>query len=232
MSDNLPIVVSCEHATPGVPREYEKAFRGRRDLLMSHHGWDIGAVEIALGVARSLGASVHLASATRLLIDLNRSLHHPRLFSEISAALPDEDKAAIIDRYFDPFRRGVERDIDRGIRKEGRALHLSVHSFTPELDGEIRKADLSLLYDPSKKAEKELCERWLGEIHKADPSLRLRRNYPYRGAADGFTTYLRRKYGKGYLGIEVETNQTLAANPRDRERIVPILIGSLRAVAR
>jgi hypothetical protein len=35
----------------------------------------------------------------------------------------------------------------------------------------------------------------------------VRRNYPYRGAADGLTTSLRRKLNTPrYLGIEIEVN--------------------------
>jgi len=41
------------------------------------------------------------------------------------------------------------------------------------------------------------------------PGLRVRRNYPYRGAADGLTTHLRRQLGPRYLGVELEINQAL-----------------------
>jgi hypothetical protein len=38
----------------------------------------------------------------------------------------------------------------------------------------------------------------------------VRRNYPYRGNADGLTTALRRVHGADrYVGIEVELNQRL-----------------------
>ena len=42
---------------------------------------------------------------------------------------------------------------------------------------------------------------------------RVRRNYPYRGAADGLTTALRRLFKpKDYLGLEIEINQALLAS--------------------
>jgi hypothetical protein len=45
----------------------------------------------------------------------------------------------------------------------------------------------------------------------------VRRNYPYRGTADGFTTYLRRQFSaRKYLGIELEVNQSLLGRqPRE-----------------
>jgi hypothetical protein len=39
----------------------------------------------------------------------------------------------------------------------------------------------------------------------------VRRNRPYRGAADGLTTHLRRKLGPRYLGIELEVSQRFFA---------------------
>jgi hypothetical protein len=36
----------------------------------------------------------------------------------------------------------------------------------------------------------------------------VRRNYPYRGSADGLTTHLRRLHPDGrYAGVEIEVNQ-------------------------
>ena len=87
-------------------------------------------------------------------------------------------------------------------------IHVSTHSFTPELDGLVRTADVGLLYDPSRDAERDFSARWQDAIARRDPGLRVRRNYPYRGSADGLTTALRRRFpGDGYAGIELEINQ-------------------------
>ena len=32
-------------------------------------------------------------------------------------------------------------------------IHVSSHSFTPELDGKVRRADVGLLYDPAPRGE-------------------------------------------------------------------------------
>jgi hypothetical protein len=45
--------------------------------------------------------------------------------------------------------------------------------------------------------------------------LRVRRNYPYAGKADGLTAYLRRLFpGAAYLGVELEVNQQCVRAPR------------------
>ena len=49
-----------------------------------------------------------------------------------------------------------------------------------------------------------LCEL----LKRADPTLRLRRNYPYLGKSDGVTQSLRRKHApERYVGLELEVNQ-------------------------
>ena len=90
----------------------------------------------------------------------------------------------------------------------GRIVHLSCHSFTPRLDGVERRADIGLLYDPTREVEVALCLAWQRALKGAAPHLRVRRNYPYRGYDDGLTTTLRRRYADPwYAGIELEVNQ-------------------------
>ena len=87
-------------------------------------------------------------------------------------------------------------------------VHLSSHSFTPELDGVVRTADIGLLYDPGRRGEALLCARWRAALGRRAPGLNVRRNYPYIGKADGFTTYLRRRFpANAYVGVEIEINQ-------------------------
>jgi predicted N-formylglutamate amidohydrolase len=82
-----------------------------------------------------------------------------------------------------------------------------VHSFTPVLAGEVRTCDIGLLYDPRREAEGKFAEAWRKGLAERLPGFRIRKNYPYRGAADGFTTYLRKQFPRSYLGIELELNQ-------------------------
>lgn len=72
----------------------------------------------------------------------------------------------------------------------------------------MRRADVGLLYDPRRPGERDLCRNLQTILRNTAGGLIVRRNFPYRGAADGLTTYLRKRYGSGkYLGIEIEINQ-------------------------
>ena len=87
-------------------------------------------------------------------------------------------------------------------------VHIASHSFTPELNGEVRTADIGWLYDPGRFSEALCSTRWLEAVRRLQPELRLRRNYPYIGKSDGLTFCLRRAYpAEVYLGIELEVNQ-------------------------
>ena len=45
------------------------------------------------------------------------------------------------------------------------------------------------------------------EIQSKNSNLNVRFNYPYLGKADGFITFLRKKFPQNYTGLEIEINQ-------------------------
>jgi predicted N-formylglutamate amidohydrolase len=110
-------------------------------------------------------------------------------------------------------------------------IHISSHSFTPELDGKLRLADVGLLYHPGRRGEAELCARWKASLAACAPELRVRRNYPYAGKGDGLTAHLRLRFASNaYVGIELEINQSIVfAAGRRWAALQRALIVSLRA---
>ncbi len=248
-----------------MPLEYRHLFNKQQSVLGSHRAWDAGALLLARELAKKLNAPLIVSEITRLLIDLNRSLHHRVLFSEFTRDCDKETRNQILQEYYFPYRNRVENEITKASKGGKPVVHFSIHSFTPRLGSEIRKADIGLLYDPTRKGERDLCiqlqailqginhlrkehssltrashglsrrERLIHPLPPGDDCMDaggritlgaviegwgegavdgnanqpiVRRNYPYRGNADGFTTYLRKKYpGSKYIGIEIEINQ-------------------------
>ncbi|WP_460880756.1 N-formylglutamate amidohydrolase [Pontibacter rugosus] len=114
----------------------------------------------------------------------------------------------MINNIYKPYRDQVEGIIHDFVMADRRVLHVAVHTFTPELDGIERDADIGLLYDPKRKPEAEFARKWKKLLLEQDESLLVRFNYPYLGISDGFPTYLRRKFkDEQYMGIEIEVNQ-------------------------
>ena len=202
------ILITCEHGGNRIPAPYRPLFRARRALLESHRGYDPGALQMARDLAGAFGAPLVASITSRLLIDLNRSPGHPKLYSDAIRALPAQARREIATRHYRPYRAEVERRIGSAVATGRRAIHLSCHSFTPELHGEVRRADIGLLYDPARRGEVELCGRWKRLLEMVLPGLEVRRNYPYAGKNDGLTTALRRSFEPSvYVGVEIEINQ-------------------------
>jgi predicted N-formylglutamate amidohydrolase len=150
------------------------------------------------------------SEVTRLLLELNRSPHHPKWLSRWSQDLSSLDREKIRAELYDPYRKALREQIDAVVAEGGVCLHASVHSFTPVYHGVPRKTDIGLLYDPKRYSEKEVCAVWARGLREILPSCVVRRNHPYLGAADGLTTALRKEYDPGdYLGVEIEVKNSL-----------------------
>jgi predicted N-formylglutamate amidohydrolase len=203
-------LVTCEHGGNRIPQPCLPLFRKRESQLQTHRGYDPGALAMAQQLARALRAPLVTSTVSRLVIDLNRSLGHPQLFSAATRSADAGLREAIVARYYLPYRERVERQVGDAVARGRRVIHLSSHSFTPRLGGVVRRADVGLLYDPARPGERDLCRRWKSALTSLAPELRVRRNYPYAGKADGLTSHLRRRFPPhAYIGIELEVNQRI-----------------------
>jgi predicted N-formylglutamate amidohydrolase len=201
-------VITCEHGGNDIPPAYGALFRSHQALLETHRGHDPGALLMARELAAAFDAPLVYATVSRLLVDLNRSLGNPTLFFEATEHGPAELREEIVQQHYLPYRTEAERVMRAAVAKQGHVLHISSHSFTPELNGEVRNADIGLLYDPRRPGEAALCARWQAALKRCAPELKVRRNYPYQGKGDGFASWFRTQFAPDvYVGIELEINQ-------------------------
>jgi len=222
------LLFSCEHAGNHVPRRYRHLFAGHEAVLQTHRAYDLGIYPVAWRLTRRLNRPLFACCVTRLLIDVNRSIGHRFLFSEFSRGLSIRQKQDLLDVYYRHYREGVTDAISQHTTRGHSVLHVSLHSFTPVLSQCVRNADIGLLYDPKRPMETRLARHLQGVLGTA-VGLRVRRNYPYRGIADGFVTFLRKRFaGNMYTGLEIELNQRLFKK-RGQAEVRP-LIESLAAV--
>lgn len=221
----IRLVVSCEHASADVPPAFQNLGLDERELR-SHNSFDEGAAPVAKEVAATFGIFPYLGPWSRMLADCNRSPENPDAVPEVSfglyvpgnARLSAADRAERLRRYHRPYREVVRRAVRTVIDGGDVCLHLAVHSFTAEYEGEKRDGEAGVLYDPAHPLEAELSERMLFAMR---PKLDVRPNYPYSGVADALCTSLRAELPREqYAGIEIELSQALLAT-RD---------GTLRAI--
>ena len=234
VTQNDSYMVTCEHGGNRIPPRYRALFIGYEALLQTHRGLDPGALTLARELAAALHAPLVASVTSRLLVDLNRSSGHPQLYSQPVRQAPEAVRRDILQRYYQPYRRRAQAEIEAAIALGQRVIHISSHSFTPVLDAVARNADIGLLYDPARRAEMALCRHWQAALAVRAPQLRVRRNYPYTGKSDGFCSYLRRRFPpENYLGIELEINQKHvssggAAWPRLRATVIVALLDIAR----
>jgi len=203
----VKFILTCEHGGNDIPDEYKYVFNKVPDVLQTHRGYDLGALQLFEPMVEARADSSFFSTTSRLLVELNRSRNHKSLFSQYTKPLQKIIKRHILNKYYTPYRNTVYAQIYKYISKGYRVVHVSVHTFTPVLDGQVREVDIGLLFDPKKKAEKQFCTQWRKELKSLVPKHIVKFNKPYLGKSDGFTTFLRKEFdGSSYSGIELEVN--------------------------
>lgn len=196
------LVLTCEHASATVPDEYAGLGLAPAQLA-DHIGWDIGAAALATELHQRLGVPAVLSAASRLLVDCNRDLGDVDLMPHEShgvvipgnAALGSAARADRLARFYDPYHAAIDTQIVRCPD----ALLLSIHSFTPALNGRARPFDVGVLFDDFDG----LADTFARDIAAAGFAVRL--NEPYSGL-DGLIFSARshgQRHGLRYLELEI-----------------------------
>ncbi|MCM8570165.1 N-formylglutamate amidohydrolase [Gramella jeungdoensis] len=222
----MKVILTCEHAVSNIPEPYRRLFENDPGILRTHEAYDAGAFDLFKEL-EDLADFSKAQLVGRLLVETNRSAHHRKLFSRFSTGLDKEEKENILKSYYYPYRQIIQDEITKYVRSGVKVLHLSIHSFTPVLNGVKRDCDIGLLYDPGKIEEKQFCRDFKTQIKLQKPEIRVRFNYPYLGKADGFTTSLRKLFPRDYLGIEIEVNQAWVQNEMMSPEIKSIVFSGL-----
>ncbi|WP_407443058.1 N-formylglutamate amidohydrolase [Fibrobacter sp.] len=218
---NFKLIITCEHASNKLPA-VAKALRIPSNILESHRGYDIGALGIYKKWVKNLHPDFHCCGPySRLFIDLNRSITNKSSLNKFwktsitSGTIQGAAKNVAI-AYHKKYREPIENFVKGTLQKGTPIIHLAIHSFTPNLNGKERNADIGILYDPRISVEKKLADILIKEIKERAPELRIRKNYPYQGKTDGLCTTLRKLAAKNYpddetmyAGFEIEFNQKL-----------------------
>ncbi len=206
---NKVLIISCEHGGNYVPQPFSALFESKKEILHTHRGFDSGSLELGILIAETFGVFPIVNPYTRLLIDCNRSPGNASLFSEFTQSLDDKRKQQLIKLIYHPYRDKIQQLVHHAVSEKHQVMHISMHSFTPELNGQVRTTDIGLLYDPSRSSELTFCKNWHKELQKLNThQFQIDHNLPYQGIEDGLTTYLRSHFSSSeYIGVEIEINQ-------------------------
>jgi predicted N-formylglutamate amidohydrolase len=148
------ILVVCDHASNAVPERLGSLGLPSAELGR-HIGWDIGAEAVARALAARLGAPAVLASFSRLVIDCNRGLDDPSAIAAQSdgtvvpgnAGLDPAARRARAEEIYWPYHRAVGAALDALAARGAAPALVSVHSFTPRMNGFHRPWHVGVLWD-------------------------------------------------------------------------------------
>jgi len=223
----VKLVLTCEHGGNYIPIEYKALFINQEAVLHSHRGFDLGALDVFQSL-KPIADFSKFSTTSRLLIELNRSLHHKNLFSEFTSELSQAEKQKIIAQYYKPYRDAVEGVILQYIQEGETVIHISIHSFTPIWKKVERRVDIGLLYDSRIPKEKDFCKVFKAAILRISNNYDIRFNQPYLGKSDGFPTYLRKQFSENYIGIEIEINQKYSRNNQMADSLKTLIFGAIK----
>ena len=228
------LLFTCEHASAFVPAALRTLVAGHKHRG-THRELDLGALRLATLLAKHCGAPLFTGKISRLVLDMNRSAHNPRVYSTLVRTLPGAQRRALLARYHAPHWQAVGDHVANAIAQRRQVVHIAVHSFTPVLvhdDGrhDRRTADVGLLYDPARAGERTLATQWADTLKAGVSGLVVRRNYPYLGKGDGLASSLRKRHSaRRYVGFELEINQAVLV-PKLQERVFRALLSSLASM--
>ncbi len=227
-----PLFLVCDHASNFVPRALQGL--GLDPAYLSLHiAYDIGAAAVTRRLAASLDAPAVLSHFSRLVVDPNRPLDDATSIPAVSDAIPVPGnrglsvgaREARIATFFRPYHRAIETTLQRRLGRGALPIFVSVHSFTPMLEGARRPWDIGVLWDHGNRVARPLIEA-LGRR-----GLTVGDNEPYSGTiAFGFTT----RHHAAPLGLPqvlLELRQDLIDTDAGAEAWADILKEELSALA-
>jgi len=197
-----------------------------------HLAVDIGAGALTERLAHSLGVTAVLAQYSRLVVDCNRQLLDPSAFLVFgdgifvpgNSNLSDADKKRRSDAIYWPYHDAISGQVRR-LRTIGPPpLFVSIHSFTPVLNGIARGWDMGVLWD----ADEEVARIMLDELRGAGYA--VGDNEPYSGKAPQDFTVDHHAEAAGLRHAAIEIRQDLIDDESGVEEIAALLHSILAQV--
>jgi predicted N-formylglutamate amidohydrolase len=209
-----PLLITCDHASAALPRALGDLGVPPAQLL-EHIGWDIGAATVTRGLAARLDGPALLTGFSRLVVDCNRRLEDPSSIPAVSdgVAVPGNrdlaarDRATRIGALFEPYHRAIAARLDSFLAASVVPAVVSIHSFTPVMNGMERPWHVGILWDKDPR----LAVPLLAAL-RAEPGLVVGDNEPYSAREPAGYTMREHGVARGLPHVAIELRQDLIAD--------------------
>lgn len=151
-------LIVADHASNAIPPHLDQLGLDAASLE-EHIAWDLGTHALAHSLSKALEAEAIISNVSRLVIDKNRRLDQPGLMPSVSDATPIPGNRALseaqvqarIDAYYHPYHAAVAAAVERKVDP----ILLSLHTFTPVMDGFQRPWECGFLYNNDNRLAKK-----------------------------------------------------------------------------
>ena len=222
-------VFSCEHASNRLPNFIHPTTQDKK-LLHTHWAWDIGARALTMELARQTKSIAVLSRFSRLVCDPNRHLNRADLIRaeadghkiSFNTQVDEAEAAFRIDQYYNPYHDALHRVItQRKQQNKPPFLFVSVHSFTPVWNTNIRTMDVGILFDTYPELAEEL------QKNLREENLFVAMNEPYSGKFGLMYAADRHGTGNAIQHLEFEFNQAILCTEQRVAFVAPKIIRAL-----
>lgn len=205
-----PILLVCDHASCRFPVSLGDMgldpFARRCHLAV-----DIGAGPLTERLAETLGVTAVMQQYSRLIVDCNRELMDPGAFLQFGDGVPvpgnrslrQAEKDLRAEAIYWPYHKAINQQMQRLTELSAPLSFITVHSFTPVMDGESRPWQMGVLWDTDARLPEIFLEGFRAAGYNVGD------NEPYSGKAPQDYTIDNHAETAGIPHVGIEIRQDL-----------------------
>ncbi|MGD8325638.1 MAG: N-formylglutamate amidohydrolase [Sphingomonadales bacterium] len=229
------ILLIADHASSEIPQDYDQL--GLEPAWITNHiAYDIGTKDLCISLQKAFEARAVMAGFSRLLVDPNRPLDHETLIPQLSdnifipgnADISEEERGKRIAKFHTPYHEAIAAEVARIQAGGQKPIIVSIHSFTPIMNGQQRPWHAAVLWNHYDKLAHAVADAL-----EARGDVVVGRNVPYSGKILNYTMD-RHAEAHDIPYVTLEIRQDLIADKQGvaewteilREILLPILAAS------
>ncbi len=216
-----PFVFVCEHASNRIPTAFDHIGISTC-AQQSHSGWDIGALALSTALSNKLASPLVASTVSRLIYDCNRA---PDSATAIVPRSETEDipgnqelsptlRSFRVDTVYYPFSQALNDLLEKRQMQNIDTCLVTVHSFTPIFQGQVRTVELGVLHDNDSRFADLLLS-----IATKHTTLVVERNQPYGPSDDVTHTLQKHALPRNMANVMLEIKNDLLLEPASIEAI-------------
>ena len=226
-----PFLLLGDHAGREIPASLADLGLPKPELER-HIAWDIGVAAYGTLLSQALDAPFIRQRVSRLVIDCNRDPARADAIPQISdgAQVPGNQglspaaRQARIAEVAQPYHAAIAAELDRRAARGLPTTLISLHSFTPRMNGFDRPWRFGVLHADNSPYSRAVLARLRSEFGEAV----VGDNQPYKMDEVDFTVP-HHAGGRGLDYLELEVRQDLVAEPAGHAEIAEIVAHLLPA---